>query len=196
MDSSPRKSPKRLPSSGVISNPNMISALPPPVVPSPPASPLVPTMIPLYPASRDNSLPPINTALTATPGLLSSHDATPMPTVRTRTGILENATTPSSSREADYFTLPLRKNPALITTPDDFSSFGSPGGTNIIGSKPEMTPVTPSTPGGLIGKIRNFTKGKKPGGEVSTPITGSLVVPEAVVASPAVNFFLCCALQN
>ncbi|KAJ7591000.1 hypothetical protein C8J56DRAFT_1003600 [Mycena floridula] len=144
-----RRPHKRHGSSSVISSKTIIPATPSLSSRSTPASPLLPTMIPLYPLSKDNtSLPlPIITQNI----VLGSNDPTPMP-LRHRAGTLDNTGTPVKE---DYFMVRNRTPGGGTNTPDDFSSFGSP--------KTEVGPQTPSTPGGgLMGRLKSFGRPKRP----------------------------------
>ncbi|RDB19018.1 hypothetical protein Hypma_014361 [Hypsizygus marmoreus] len=153
-------------STTVVHSPKMIPALPPATAPIR-GSPLLTPMIPLHIHDMSASLP-----------VLASSDATPMPrriraaTVDSTTDALVGVTPSASTASSDYFSLRTRQ-PSLLGTaspaPDDFSGWGGPGKTD---------PQTPSTPGGLMGRLKNFGKmagkSQRPVSEVTTSMSGSV----------------------
>lgn len=175
-----RRSPTQVKSTVVINAPNMVPAVHPSVPATPTrSSPLLPPMIPL--GIRDSALSPI-------PQSPFSANNTPLPR---RSATMDSNIPSSTPRDGDYFSLRARRpsvsaapQPAPIPpSPDDFSSWGAPGVKPYDPNAP-----APSTPGGLMGRLKAFGKtGKKGGGDVpTTPSAGA--APEA--ATPAVS--ICC----
>ncbi|KAF8063588.1 hypothetical protein FPV67DRAFT_1701521 [Lyophyllum atratum] len=170
-----RKASAMFSSSVVVKSPKMIPALPPAAAAPTRASPLLTPLIPLY--AKDASL----SSIPQSPFVVSN-DATPMPR-RHRSATVDDGETPTMSSPAtagghnDYFTVRTRQ-PSLPgpvpPTPDDFSGWSGPGKTE---------PQTPVTPGGLMGRLKNFGKTKRPSSDAtSSPVIGA-VVPEALAAS-------------
>ncbi|KAI0094173.1 hypothetical protein BDY19DRAFT_6668 [Irpex rosettiformis] len=138
-------------SATVISSASMVPAVAPAV--TPPAvrsSPLLTPMIPLAASSvRDSVLAPI-------PQSPVSADATPVPR---RPNTAESGS--NGNRTSDYFSLRTRRpsvsasSPAGPSSPDDFSGWSTP--------KPGDPAIlqTPTTPGGLMGRLKAFGKGTK-----------------------------------
>lgn len=166
--------------------PTMIPAVPPNVAPTARSSPLLAPLI-LLPQSRDTM--PILTS-TQQPG--SPFDITPTPAFhqRARSGTLDSALTPTATTPSlgkdDYFTSRARQQSlqgAIPSSPDDFSGW--------TGNKPE--PQTPSTPSGLMGRLKSFGKiTKRP---VSDNITATtLATPATEPSIPEVSMFCSCRL--
>ncbi|TFK31745.1 WD40-repeat-containing domain protein [Crucibulum laeve] len=175
-----RKSPRVVTSSIVMCSPRMVPVIPPPVYASSRASPLLAPLIPLYPQNTDNAV-----LLTSQPITMSGNDATPTPIpLRARSRTIDNVQTPLTSApltsketpSTDYFSIRTRQpsiqgGSAVPSTTDDFSGWGGPG----------KEPQTPSTPSGLMGRLKNFSKigSKKANDATSSPVIGIAAVPEA-----------------
>lgn len=175
--SSPDPSKKHrnvLPSTS-ISSPAMISALPPTAAP-PRSSPLLTPMIPLHVQDIIFPLP----SIPQSPGSLNADDVTPTP-LRARSSTIDHVNTAlhtsGTMRESDYFSrarLGSQSGPA----PDD-----------LIGP-----PQTPSTPGGIMGRLKNFGGKmtiKRPPSEFSSlPATSSTAPTETNVAEVSISDIL------
>ncbi|KAJ6581489.1 hypothetical protein B0H19DRAFT_1115437 [Mycena capillaripes] len=179
--------------STVVSAPKMLPAVPP-AVPNTPlgTSPLLTPLIPLYVRPKEG---PAHIAMPAIPGspALGANDATPMPMPlaiqpnrRVRTGTLENGGKDGKERDrdskeaGDYFGTRVRQvsmqSGTAPSAPDDFSGWGGPG----AGSGAQ----TPSTPTGLMGRLKSFGKLKR-AADVATPALPTTVeVPIVEEAAP------------
>ena len=165
---------------------SMIPAVPPNVAPTARSSPLLAPLI-LLPPSKE-TMPILPSA--QQPG--SPFDITPTPAFhqRARSGTLDGAPTPTATTPSlgkdDYFTSRARQQSSqgtIPTSPDDFSGWS--------GNKPE--PQTPSTPSGLMGRLKNFGKiSKRP---VSDNITATtLATPATEPSIPEVRML--CSLSG
>jgi len=126
------------------------------------SSPLLAPVIPLHPNVKDAlsilpSIPqsPANFDAAPTPG---NHQRRPSGTTD---GII---TAGLGSSKEDYFSVKGRPQGGAPTSPDDFSGWAGPN---------KMDPQTPTTPSGLIGRLKNF--GKITRRPVSDPPSTSLV---------------------
>lgn len=179
-------SPKRLPysldppkllavnSCTVVSSSNMIPAVAPIVSPTARSSPLLTPLIPLHYPWRDTpsalpSIPqsPIHPDITPTPISLANQ--------RTHDASTTGLPTPNVLKD-DYFGARPRLQSMQTTIPsDDFSGWSGPK---------QEPPPTPSTPSGIMGRLKNFGKlTKKPANDVV-----NISIPEstaAVVGTPA-----------
>lgn len=143
-----------------------------PVVPR--SSPLIPAMIPINTALRDSTLSPI-------PQSPLSSDNTPIPR---RSATIDHSA--PATRENDYFSLRTRRPsvsqapPPVPPSPDDFGSWGAPGVKPFDPNAP-----VPTTPSGLMGRLKAFGKGGRRAG-TDTPVTpGVNQTPD--VSTPAVR---------
>ena len=152
---------KQAPSSGtVICSLHMIPAIAPKFSSITQSSPLLAPAIPLHPNVRDTlsilpsipQSPAANFDVTSTPG---SHQRMPSD------GIVTAGLAPSKE---DYFSIKARQQGGALISPDDFSGWAGPN---------KMDPQTPSTPSGLIGRLKSF--GKITRRPVSDPPNSSLV---------------------
>ena len=170
----------------VVSAPNMIPAVMPVVSPQTRSSPLLTPLIPLHPNQwRDavSTLP----SIPQSPMPIQDVTSTPVSIVpqRARSGTVDSASALASSpniAKDDYFSTRTRhpsiqggSNPIAS---DDFSGWSGPG---------KQEPQTPSTPSGIMGRLKNFGKiAKRPPSEVqsiSTPESATVVgtpVPPSV----------------
>ncbi|KAF9522883.1 hypothetical protein CPB83DRAFT_776377 [Crepidotus variabilis] len=170
------------PNSTVISSPNLIPAVAPIVSSSVRSSPLLTPMISLHTQKGilAHTLPPIPQS--------PMSDVTPTPGhTRARSGTVDGSVTlsgmmtPTTGRE-DYFTQRARPpGPASSPAPDDFSGWKGPDGKG--------EPPTPSTPSGLMGRLRNFGRTKRPVSDtplaLTTPTTETPTIPEVFVIEVA-----------
>ncbi|KAG5647852.1 hypothetical protein DXG03_007776 [Asterophora parasitica] len=164
-----RKSSTVFASGVVVHSPTMIPTLAPTAAPPTRASPLLTPLIPLY--LKEATLPSIPQS-----SFVSSNDATPMPLPIARRGrsITDEGETSFNNSHTDYLAIRTRQ-PSLpgagAATLDDFS--GGQGKTDAL-----QTPVTPG--GGLMGRLKNFGKTKRPPSEAaSSPVIGPSV-PESI----------------
>ena len=172
-------------SATIILSPHMLPALTPNTDPSAArAAPLGAPMISLSSAVRDAPLSPI-------PQSPISNESTPIPISLPRRSATIDHGAPAS-RENDYFSLrgarsSFSQTPGPIpTSPDDFSSWGTPSLTPKPGDL--QGPLTPSTPsaGGLMGRLRAFGKGgRRQTTEFQTGTPGPQPAPDTVM-SPSV----------
>ncbi|KAJ7504339.1 hypothetical protein B0H11DRAFT_1981747 [Mycena galericulata] len=175
---------RRSSSATVVSAPKMVPAVPPAASAGAPqgASPLLTPLIPLHVRGREAAhltMP----SIPQSPGLLAN-DATPMPQPqrRARTGTLETGAGGKDRESVDYFSIRTRQvsmQGGALGTPDDFSGWGGPGAQ------------TPSTPTGLMGRLKSFGKLKR-AADVATPALPTTVevpiveesAPEPVTKTP------------
>ncbi|KAJ2918916.1 hypothetical protein MD484_g1508, partial [Candolleomyces efflorescens] len=162
VDSIPRSS-KNVPTSAVVINsPKMIPAVPPVITSFPRSSPLLTPLIPLIPVKE--LLPPIVQSPTSSP--------------------IENGSmmrTPSTGpgKESDYFSLRNRQQSLTGTGPDENTSTTGPGTP-----KPDLVPPpTPSTPSGLMGRLKNFGKITRRPVSDASPTLGASVPTEVLAIS-------------
>ena len=136
-------------STTVICSSHMIPAVAPKFSSTVRSSPLLTPAIPLHPNIRDtlSILPSIPQSPAAnfdttvsTPG---NHQRRPSVTTD---GIVTAGLTPSKE---DYFSIKARQQGGVLTSLDDFSGWAGPN---------KMDPQTPSTPTGLIGRLKSFGK--------------------------------------
>ncbi|KAJ7446692.1 hypothetical protein FB451DRAFT_1536921, partial [Mycena latifolia] len=174
-------------SAAVVSAPTMVPAAPPSVALGAPqnASPLLAPLIPLYVRPNERNSNSIGIALPAIPQspAVGANDATPMqPQRRARTGTLEAGAGAAGGKEQDYFSARARQvsmhgGGATPSGPDDFSGWSGPG----AGAQ------TPSTPTGLMGRLKNFGKNKR-AADVATPSLPTTVeVPVEIIPEPVVK---------
>ncbi|KAJ7890547.1 hypothetical protein B0H14DRAFT_2689773 [Mycena olivaceomarginata] len=171
--------------STVVSSPKMLPAVLPAVASTAPqsTSPLLTPLIPLHgrPSSAAGTGAAGLLALPPIPGspAIGANDATPVPMSmqpqrRTRTGTLENGGGKDKDKDApDYF-----GSRARHVGPDDFSGWSGPGSASN---------QTPSTPTGLMGRLKSFGKLKR-AVDVATPALPTTVevpVAEEVLPEPA-----------
>lgn len=105
---------------------------------------------------------------------------------RTRSGTIDGSTpataalTPSTGKD-DYFTSRARQQPAhggVPGSPDDFSGWSA--------ATPKPEPQTPSTPSGLMGRLRNLGKmGRRPVSDIPSTSTLGSATPTAEIPSVA-----------
>ncbi|KAF8152379.1 hypothetical protein B0H34DRAFT_724941 [Crassisporium funariophilum] len=162
--------------STVVCSSKMVPAISPNVAPLARASPLLTPHIPLYTQMRDTlsilpsipQSPSVGTDITPTPGI---HQ-------RARSGTVDGALpsslpTPNMSKD-DYFSVRARQQSlqgGAPSSPDDFSGWTGPN---------KQEPQTPSTPSGLIGRLKNFGKiTKRPVSDAPNTATLGLVTPTA-----------------
>ncbi|KAJ7612520.1 hypothetical protein DFH06DRAFT_151329 [Mycena polygramma] len=187
----PRRSSRSSASSNstVVCSPKMLPAVPPAASNAPQSiSPLLTPMIPLYVRTNEPHI-----AMPTIPGspALAANDATPMPIQpnrRARTGTLENAAGAGKEKDrdskesGDYFGARTRQvsmqGGTAPSAPDDFSGWGGPG------SAP-----TPSTPTGLMGRLKSFGKLKRAADHATPALPTTVEVPivEETVPEPAVK---------
>lgn len=170
-----RRSPTQGRSTVVVTSPNMVPAVAPGVTPSTRSSPLIPPMIPINSSLRES------TALSPIPQSPLSNDNTPVP----RRSVTVDHAAPAT-RDNDYFSLRSRRPSVSATpavpvppSPDDFGSWGTPA------TKYDPNLPTPSTPGGLMGRLKAFGKTQKRS-TTETPGAGTPGVNQATdAATPA-----------
>ncbi|KAG6916840.1 hypothetical protein DXG01_005139 [Tephrocybe rancida] len=172
--------PKRKPSTMFMSNivvksPKMIPALPPTAAPPTRTSPLLASLIPIHP--KEISLP----AVLQNP---STHtNDTPLMSRRHRSATADDSDPfvppPSSGNSvSDYFTARARQpsasgQGAVPATPDDFSGWGGKSDNHSTAQ------------GGIMGRLKNFGKNKRPTSEVSSsPVIGSLIPSSELTIAP------------
>ncbi|KAF8880654.1 hypothetical protein BD779DRAFT_1675814 [Infundibulicybe gibba] len=129
---------------------------------------LLTPMIPIQSTPKHTSapLPPIPQS-----PMVNSNDITPMPQ-RLRSGTLDGTTSSTNPKEGDYFTSRTRQMSMHGVAPDDLSAWSGP--------IKELGPQTPITPGGLMGRLKNFGKmsAKRPASDVPlSPSLGSPSIP-------------------
>ncbi|KAF8970943.1 hypothetical protein BDZ97DRAFT_1694202 [Flammula alnicola] len=176
---SPRHQAKHSPSgTTVVCSPNMIPAVLPNVSSTARSSPLLAPLIPLH-LHRDSVaiLPSIPQSPAA------AFDATPTPGFhqRARSGTIDGTLTPGlgtpNPSKEDYFSIRTRQQSiqgGVPGSPDDFSGWTGPN---------KAEPQTPSTPSGLIGRLKNFGKiTKRPVSD--TPNAALLATPTAEAPIP------------
>lgn len=167
-------------SSVVVTAPNMLPAAPPASAPLTRSSPLMTPMIPINTGLRDSALSPI-------PQSPFSNDATPVPR---RSATMDHGA--PASREGDYFSLRTRRPSVSIPvtspgsavvppSPDDFGGWGAPGVKPYDPNAP-----APTTPGGLMGRLKAFGKGTKRANTDLGPMTPSATAA-AEAATPSVS---------
>ena len=158
----------------VVSSSNMIPAVAPIVSPNARSSPLLTPLIPLHYPWKDSPsvlfpIPQSPKPLNITPTPISVANQ------RTHEGPASSAPSPNVLKD-DYFMARTRLQSMQGNPPDDFSGWSGP-------SKQE--PPTPSTPSGIMGRLKNFGKlTKKPPNDtpnISTPESTTT----AVVGTPA-----------
>ena len=164
-----RNQAKQTPSSTtVICSPHMIPAVAPKFSSIARSPPLLTPAIPLHLNVRDTlsilpsipQSPAANFDVTSTPG---SHQRRPSGTTD---GIVTAGLTPSKE---DYFSIRARQQGGVLTPSDDFSGWAGPN---------KMDPQTPSTPTGLIGRLKSFGKiTRRPISDPPNPSLVGLVTP-------------------
>ncbi|KAJ7760582.1 hypothetical protein B0H16DRAFT_1369841 [Mycena metata] len=167
-------------SSTVVSSSKMVPAVPPAVDAPQGTSPLLTPMIPLFVRGKETIPMPM---IPGSP-VVGPNDATPMPGIhpqrRPRTGTESGA---GPAKEAgDYFGSRTRQvsiqGGSAPSAPDDFSGWSGPGTAGAH---------TPSTPTGLMGRLKSFGKLKRTT-DVATPslpTTVELPVVEEAPPEPA-----------
>ncbi|KAF8178063.1 hypothetical protein BJ912DRAFT_670273 [Pholiota molesta] len=148
--------PSRRPSGSttVVWSPTMVPAVSPTVSATARSSPLLTPLIPLHLQPRESLT--ILPSIPQSPAAASDATATPGLHQRARSGTLDGGVglaTPLSKE--DYFAGRTRHQSAqgaLPSSPDDLSGWTGPNKTE---------PQTPSTPSGLIGRLKNFGKTPK-----------------------------------
>ncbi|KAL4250924.1 WD repeat WDR48 family protein [Abortiporus biennis] len=151
-------------SATIITAPNMLPAVSPSVG-SPLSKPI-----------HLNS--PLNPFLSPIPQSPTMEDTTPMP-------LRQPSSEYTSSSHGDYFSLKGRRPSVTATgptTPDDFSGWTGPAVAKSPSTEAVSTPM-PSTPGGLMGRLKAFGKGGKRqasefGPAPSTPNESTAVLEE------------------
>ncbi|KAF9035234.1 hypothetical protein BJ165DRAFT_1355739 [Panaeolus papilionaceus] len=142
----------RTTASTVICSLNMVPA----ISPQAPLTSSVPLAVPLIPLPAQPDMLPMSPLDTSTSSARPKHQ-------RTRSGTIDNGlspTTPGTS-PSEYFTGRTRQPSLSTATPADENSGWS-------GSK-AAEPPTPSTPSGLMGKLRNIGKfGRRPPSDTTT----------------------------
>jgi WD repeat-containing protein 48 len=174
----------------------MLPAVSPPVAATAPqgTSPLLTPLIPLYVRPKEHGLGAL--AMPAIPGspallLATSNDATPMPQPnrRARVGTLENGggaggkgegrdRDRDSKEPADYFGARARQvsiqSGTAPSQPDDFSGWSGPG----------SAAQTPSTPTGLMGRLKSFGKLKRTADVAAPMLPTTVELPVVEVRGP------------
>jgi WD repeat-containing protein 48 len=177
--SSSRDPPKLLAvnSCTVVSSSNMIPAVAPIVSPTARSSPLLTPLIPLHYPWRDSP-----SALSSIPQSPMSLDITPTPISVTNQRIHDGpaSSLPSSNvLKEDYFVARTRNQSMQGNPSDDFSGWSGPI---------RQEPSTPSTPSGIMGRLKNFGKlTKKPANDalnISTPESTTTAVVETPAPPP------------
>ncbi|KAL0954529.1 hypothetical protein HGRIS_003496 [Hohenbuehelia grisea] len=192
---SSRRSTKSPKITTVVSAADLTPALPPSEASSQSksvrSSPLITPLIPLHNLSKDAApgtipLPPIPQSPP-----VNSSEPTPLPAGRLRSGTIDGglATAPPTAmpqkdKDGDYFSISRVRKGSIQgggapATPDDFSGWGGPGkasATSNGASEGAVSASVPTTPGGLMGRLKNFGKSatKKVTGDVtSSPVIGA-----------------------
>ena len=151
----------------VVSSPNMIPAVTPTVSPMARSSPLLTPLIPIHYPWRDTL-----SSIPQSPMPVSDATPTTISAVIQRTGTTDSTASglPSPNiLKDDYFGTRARQQPNQ-SSPDDFSGWTGPN---------KQEPQTPSTPSGIMGRLKNFGKiSKRPVSDAST------VSASAVVGTP------------
>ncbi|KAJ6518796.1 hypothetical protein C8R45DRAFT_1204129 [Mycena sanguinolenta] len=170
------RSSRRASRSTVVCAPKMLPAVPPAIESTAPqgTSPLLTPLIPLH--ARPNSSSGLGLlAMPAIPGspAVGPNDATPMPMQpqRRRTGTLDAS---KDKEQGDYFGSRARHG-SIQGGMDDFGGWSGPG------SGPGAQ--TPSTPTGLMGRLKSFGKLKRPA-DVATPTLPTTVEVPIVEEAP------------
>lgn len=161
-----------------MASPNMVPAVTPGITTSARSSPLIPPMIPINTSLRD---PPTLSPIPQSP---LSNDNTPMPR---RSATVDHGA--PATRDSDYFSLRGRRPSVSAAppvpvppSPDDFGSWGTPAAKQLDPNLP-----TPSTPGGLMGRLKAFGKIPKRSG-TDTPGAATPGTNHAMeVTTPAVS---------
>jgi WD repeat-containing protein 48 len=185
LSNTPHRPPKLLAAkaSTVVSSSNMVPAVAPIVSPTARSSPLLTPLIPLHFAWKNPS------AFSSIPQSPMPMDITPTPISAANQRSHDSALTSNTpSPMDDYFGArtrlqSLQSSSNLIPT-DDFSGWSGP-------NKQELQ--TPSTPSGIMGRLKNFGKlTKKPANDaltISTPESAAAAVAIAgAPAPPSVSF--------
>ncbi|KAJ7155376.1 hypothetical protein C8R43DRAFT_1234971 [Mycena crocata] len=173
---------RRATNSTVVCSSKMVPAVSPAVSSAPQGtSPLLTPMIPLYVRPKEHIAMP---SIPQSPAV-GNNDATPMPQPqrRVRTGTLESGAGGKDRDSTDYFNMRTRQvsmqGGVAPSAPDDFSGWGGPGtGTGA---------QTPSTPTGLMGRLKSFGKLKR-AADIATPslpTTVEVPIVEETVPEPA-----------
>ncbi|KAG6827093.1 hypothetical protein H0H92_013225 [Tricholoma furcatifolium] len=163
-----RKSSTLFMNTGVVQSATMLAALPPIAAPPTRTSPLLASLIPLHtkeiglPVSLQTALPMAND--------------TPIMSRRHRSGTIDEGEPftppPPSSGNSEHLGGRTRQPSAsggTASPPDDFSAWGA---------------KSESSQGGIMGRLKNFGKTKRPPSEASSsPVIGSLVPPAELIAA-------------
>ncbi|EAU81628.2 hypothetical protein CC1G_02644 [Coprinopsis cinerea okayama7 len=177
---SSRKGSKHIPmSSTVINSPKMIPAVAPvPATALPRSSPLLTPMIPLHPPKE--ALPPITQSPLPSPANEMA-PTTPFHQ-RTRSGTVDGSIvrTPSTGPpKEDYFSI--RRQSSTAGPDETPTAMSLPTPTANAKIEP---PPTPSTPSGLMGRLKSFGKmGKRPVSDSASPVLGA-VTPTLDTVNP------------
>jgi WD repeat-containing protein 48 len=153
----------------------MIPAVAPMVSPTARSSPLLTPLIPLHYPWRDtisafSSIPQSPMPLDITPTAISVANQ------RIHDGPASSLPTPSALKE-DYFVARTRLQSMQGIPSDDFSGWSGPI---------RQEPPTPSTPSGIMGRLKNFGKlTKKPANDVVSISTPESTTSTTFVGTPA-----------
>ena len=161
----------------VVSSSNMIPAVAPIVSPTARSSPLLTPLIPLHYPWRDTP-----SALSSIPQSPMHLDTTPTPisvaNQRTLDGPASSLPTPNVLKD-DYFVARTRLQSIQGISSDDFSGWSGPI---------RQEPPTPSTPSGIMGRLKNFGKlTKKPANDVHNISTPESTIVMGTPAPPLVS---------
>lgn len=170
-------------STTVVWSPTMIPAVSPTVSTTTRSSPLLTPLIPLHLQPRESLT--ILPSIPQSPAAASDATVTPVFHQRARSGTLDGGVTPGLATPTvkdDYFSGRTRQPSAqsvIPGSPDDFSGWTGPK---------QIEPQTPSTPSGLIGRLKNF--GKAPKRPVSDNLNSAvLATPSTETPIPEVSLF-------
>ena len=170
-------------SNTVTISPKMIPAVPPAITNFPRSSPLLTPLIPLVPVK--DLLTPIVQSPPHSPSIESATNTTTIHG-RARSGTVDGhiTRTPSvsGSNGGDYFTLRTRQQSISSPNPSEDAS------TAALTPKAEVQPPpTPSTPSGLMGRLKSFAK-KRPASETASPLLGGATPTAESLAAAEVRF--------
>lgn len=173
LDSNRRRSRCTPSSSSVINSPKMIPAVPPVITNLPRSSPLLTPLIPLH--SLKEGLAPIMQSPPSSPIDIPSRSVPHHQRTRSGTADGHVSRTPSTGTGTDYFATRARQQSLPGFGSDDIP--GTPG-------TPKAEIPTPTTPGGLMGRLKSFGKSsKRPVSDTASPALGALAPATETLAT-------------
>jgi WD repeat-containing protein 48 len=184
----------------VVASPGMVPAITPVLPSTARASPLLAPMISLQHVTKD--IHPMPSIPQSPLPNVNNNDITPMPR-HLRSQSTDGQTTlplnTSLTKEGDYFSVRVRQPSGPSKTPDELSAMGTAVTPSRQSSIHEPGLVqTPVTPGGFMGRLKNFgkTASKKIGGDI---VNAPSLPGASATDSPAIGeviFSSCPAGEN